>query len=184
MMQSSFQTFFDCCIGNWVAERTYHYLFHQEVERSRTEFRIDPLSDDLKQKVLSDNIYTASLDLAALPGYHLSFHTVSETGEEVSQQLNFLFVPTREDSPTIQGDYLRDRAYEEARPIVSHFHFNLETHELLMTTRYTRVISLDSITLVNPNLRIRKIINYVRPPEGQPLEQVSLIGFGAEQKGG
>ena len=52
-----------------------------------------------------------------------------------------------------------------------------------MTTHYTRVVSVDSITLINPNLRIRKILNYQRPPEGQPLENVVLVGFGVEQKG-
>ncbi|MBD2579883.1 phycobiliprotein lyase [Oscillatoria sp. FACHB-1406] len=182
-MHSQFQQFFDCCVGNWVAERTYHYLAHQEVERSRTEFQIEPLSEELKLKVLSDNVYPSPGNLAALPGYHLSFYTVSETGEEVSQQLNFLFVPTQDNSTEIEGDYLRDRAYEEARPLISHFRFAPETHELLMTTQYTRVVSVDSITLVNPNLRIRKIINYLRPPEGQPLAQISLVGFGVEQKG-
>ena len=38
-----FQDFFACCVGNWVTERTYHYLTNQEVERSRTEFnRVSP----------------------------------------------------------------------------------------------------------------------------------------------
>jgi hypothetical protein len=56
------------------------------------------------------------------------------------------------------------------------------TRELLMTTHYTRIVSVDSITLVNPSLRLRQIVNYQRPPEGQPLEQVLLVGFGVEQK--
>ncbi|WP_246260006.1 phycobiliprotein lyase [Oxynema aestuarii] len=51
-----------------------------------------------------------------------------------------------------------------------------------MTTHYTRIVSVDSITLVNPSLRLRQIVNYQRPPEGQPLEQVLLVGFGVEQK--
>lgn len=37
-----------------------------------------------------------------------------------------------------------------------------------MTTNYTRSVSVDSITLINPDLRIRKIINYQRPQEGEP----------------
>ena len=63
---------------------------------------------------------------------------------------------------------MRDRAtYEEARPIISHFSFNSHTKiapELLMTTNYTRVVSVDSITLTNPTLRIRRILNYAKPP--------------------
>jgi hypothetical protein len=82
----------------------------------------------------------------------------------------------------VAGDYLRDRAYEESRPIISQFRFNPETRELLMTTTYTRVISVDSITLVNPKLRIRRILNYYRPTAGELMDQVALVGFGVEQK--
>jgi hypothetical protein len=182
MNTSEFQAFFDCCVGSWKTERTYHYLTHAEVERSKTEFNINPLTAELKAKVLVDNQYPLVPELSNLPGYNLSFYTISEKGEEVSQQLNLLFVPKQENGDFLEGDYLRDRAYEEAGPIISHFRFSRIDRELLMTTNYTRVVSVDSITLVNPQLRIRKILNYQRPPEGQPLETVVLVGFGVEQK--
>ncbi len=175
--------FFDCCVGDWVTERTYHYLTHQEVERSRTTFAVAPITPDLKQKVLDDNCYGHVPDLASLPGFSLGFHTVSETGEEVSQELRMLFVPQREIDGALEGDYLRDRAYEEAKPIISHFRYTFATRELLMTTRYTQVVSVDSITLVNPTLRVRRILNYERPEnDGMPLDQLLLAGFGVEQK--
>lgn len=179
---SEFHYFFDCCVGKWKTERTYHYLTYQEVERSRTEFTIYPLSAEQKTKVFADNGRPAHSDLDSLPGFHLEFETISEKGEQVSQQLNLLFVPTSSQDSILEGDYLRDRAYEEARPIISHFRFDSQTRELLMTTNYTRVVSVDSITLINPNLRIRKILNYQRPIDGKPLEQVVLVGFGVEQK--
>jgi hypothetical protein len=179
---TKFHEFFEHCVGNWTTERTYHYLTHQEVERSHTEFKIHPLASALKLKVVADNQYVPPPQIEQLPGFSLAFHTVSEKGEEVSQQLNLLFVPKIANNLTLEGDYLRDKAYEESRPIVSHFHFDGNTRELLMTTRYTRVISMDSITLINPNLRIRRIYNYQRPPEDQPLEKMLLVGFGVEQK--
>jgi hypothetical protein len=180
---AAFHQFFDCCIGAWVTERTYHYLTHQEVERSRTEFQVAPITADLKQKVLTDNQYGDVTDIDPLPGFRLGFHTVSETGEEVSQELRMLFVPQQEVDGYLIGDYLRDRAYEEDRPIIAHFRYGLETRELLMTTRYTQVVSVDSITLVNPTLRVRRILNYQRPPTDQePLETLRLAGFGIEQK--
>ena len=126
--------------------------------------------------------YDEPTDLDVLPGFELGFHTVSETGEEVSQELRMLFVIHRQANGLLYGDYLRDRAYTEARPIISDFCFDPTTRELLMTTRYTKSVSVDSITLVNPDLRIRKILNYLRPPEGQPLKDVALVGFGVEQK--
>lgn len=179
---AKFQNFFDCCVGNWTTERTYHYMTRSEVERSHTDFGVQSLTAALKTKVLIDNQYPIPNDLEGLPGYHLAFDTVSDKGEKVSQKLNLLFVPKQQTGSIIEGDYLRDRAYEEAKPIVSQFQFHTETQELLMTTFYTRVISVDSITLVNPKLRIRKILNYERSSEGQPLDNVILVGFGVEQK--
>ncbi|MGD1858600.1 MAG: phycobiliprotein lyase [Leptolyngbyaceae cyanobacterium] len=178
-----FYDFFDCCVGQWVTERTYHYLSHQEIERSRTEFAVAPITRDLKEKVLADNQYGDVENIETMPGFRLGFHTVSETGDEVSQELRMLFVPTLEKADHLEGHYLRDRAYEEAKPIISHFRFGLANRELLMTTRYTKVVSVDSITLVNPDLRIRRILNYQRPQTDQaPLENVLLAGFGVEQK--
>ncbi|MEM6714350.1 MAG: phycobiliprotein lyase [Cyanobacteria bacterium P01_D01_bin.6] len=178
-----FYDFFDCCVGEWITERTYHYLSHQEVERSRTEFAIAPITRELKEKVLADNQYGDVDGLDSLPGFRLGFHTISETGEEVSQELRMLFVPKVKEDRFLEGDYLRDRAYEEAKPIISHFRFGLTSRELLMTTRYTQVVSVDSITLVNPTLRIRRILNYQRPPvDDAPLQNVRLAGFGVEQK--
>jgi hypothetical protein len=181
-MNSPFQQFFEECVGTWVTERTYHYLTQKEVERSHTEFVIQPVDRDRKAQVLTDNQYAAQPDLDSLPGYHLEFATVSDKGDRVNQALNMLFVPQPQTGALVRGDYLRDRAYEESRPIVSQFQFNPENQELLMTTTYTRVVSVDSITLVNPKLRIRKILNYRRPIGNEPLQEVLLVGFGVEQK--
>ncbi len=182
MNTATFNQFFEYCVGTWITERTYHYLTHNEVERSRTEFTITPLTDDLKLKVLNDNQYEVRENLADLPGFSLNFYTISEKGEEVSQSLNLMFVPKSEINDCLEGDYLRDRAYEEAKPIISHFKFDNQNRELLMTTHYTQVVSVDSITLINPSLRIRKIVNYQRPEAGQPLTIPRLIGFGVELK--
>ena len=181
-LRSVFHTFFDHCVGSWSTERTYHYLTQNEVERSHTDFQVSPITSEIKTKVLSDNAYSDVKDLDALPGFRLAFNTVSEKGEKVSQSLNLLFVTHTETGHILEGDYLRDRAYEEARPIISHFRFDTTTNELLMTTNYTRVVSVDSITLINPQTRIRRILNYLRPPTGQPLETLGLVGFGVEQK--
>lgn len=177
-----FNQFFVDCVGNWHSDRTYHYLTHQEIERSQTTFEVEPLTSDRKAKVLADNAYSKLDNLESLPGFNLGFYTISETGEEKRQNLNLMFVPKSEDGAILEGDYLRDRAYEENRPIVSHFRFDSTTKELLMTTNYTRVVSVDSITLTNPTLRIRKILNYEKPPTGQPLQNVLLVGFGVEKK--
>ncbi|NJL09716.1 MAG: phycobiliprotein lyase [Calothrix sp. SM1_7_51] len=186
MSIKDFQQFFDYCVGHWVTERTYHYLTEQEVERSHTEFLVEPLREELKLKVLKDNEFSTDANVDIMPGYHLGFDTVSEKGEKVSQELNTLFVTEKQhledNSVILQGKYLRDRAYEEERPIIADFRFDTSKRELLMTTNYTRVVAVDSITLINPELRIRKILTYSRPPEGEPLDKLVLVGFGVEQK--
>jgi hypothetical protein len=93
---ATFEQFFAACVGSWKTERTYHYLTHQEVERSHTDFAIKPLAVAQKQQVLVDNAYELTdeaLALEALMGFHLAFQTVSETGEQVGHALNMLFVP-------------------------------------------------------------------------------------------
>lgn len=185
-----FHQFFDSCVGSWNSERTYHYLSRASIERSHTHFGVSPLTTEQKNKVFTDNSYTAEAKrLETCPGFHLVFHTVSEKGDVVDQSVNLAFVPSApsmsgpaEHEHLIEGDYLRDRAYEEDRPIISHFRFDSRTRELMMTTRYTHIVSVDSITLINPKMRIRRIFNYMRPPEGLPLTDLSLVGFGVEQK--
>jgi hypothetical protein len=174
--------FFDCCIGQWSIERTYHYMAQQEIERSHTDFRVDAITPDLRRKVLTDNGYGKVDDIDSLPGFQLAFHTVSDKGEEVTQELRALFVPQQQVGTVLRGDYLRDRAYEEDRPIISSFTYDQSNHELLMTTPYTKVVSVDSILLVNPTTRIRRILNYKRPADGEPLDSLVLVGFGVEQK--
>lgn len=182
MSQQVFAEFFEHCVGNWSTERTYHYLMQQEVERSHTDFQIQRLTPEIKTKVLNDNQYAIPDNLDVLQGFSLGFQTVSEHGDRVEQQLNIVFVVNHESGSILKGDYLRDRAYEEARPIISPFQFDATKRELLMTTTYTRTVSVDSITLINPKLRIRRIFNYLRPESGQPLEAMGLVGFGVEQK--
>lgn len=174
--------FFDCCIGQWSIERTYHYIAQQEVERSHTDFRVDAITPELRRKVLTDNGYGEVENIDRLPGFQLSFHTVSDKGEEVTQELRALFVPKQQAGTVLSGDYLRDRAYEEARPIISSFTYDQSNRELLMTTPYTKIVSVDSILLVNPTMRLRRILNYVRPAQGEALETLALVGFGVEEK--
>lgn len=103
--------FFDCCLGRWSIERTYHYLRQQLVERSHTDFYVEAITPELRRQVLADNHYPApeGQDLDQLPGFQLRFHTVSETGEQVSQELRALFVPRQQQGEVLTGDYLRSR---------------------------------------------------------------------------
>jgi len=107
-----FNQFFQACSGFWQTERTYHDLLAAEVERSYTEYQVDPLTEIQKQDMLSlsplkdnlkDNLHTnlqigkeiESSSPASCPGFSIAFDTISEKGERVFMSLKALFVPYR-----------------------------------------------------------------------------------------
>jgi len=99
----SFQEFFVACAGFWTTERTYHSTLNGEVERSYTEYQVDPLTAPEKQGILTAvqsqvnggiTIDPACLSgTAETPGFAIAFNTRSEKGETVSMSLKALFVP-------------------------------------------------------------------------------------------
>ena len=96
-----FQEFFTACTGLWKTERIYHSLLEGQVERSFTEFRVESLTGDQKQQILSlSSLEGMQFDLAQVqsgeivcPGFAIAFDTLSETGEQVSMSLKALFIP-------------------------------------------------------------------------------------------
>lgn len=174
----SLNNFFAHCLGNWSIERTYHYISEGRSERSHTHYCVTPLDQAGRQKVLADNQQPDPTGLVG--GFHLAFETTSDQGVQVSMALNILFIPTAQVDSLTEGLYLRDRAYEEDRPITSHFRYDPDQGEMLMTTPYARVVSVDSIRFINPHFRLRQIINYRRAVE--PLTEPLLVGFGIEQR--
>jgi hypothetical protein len=96
-----FQEFFTACTGLWKTERIYHSLLQGQVERSFTEFRVESLTGDQKQQILSlSSLEGIQFDLAQVqsgeivcPGFAIAFDTLSETGEQVSMSLKALFIP-------------------------------------------------------------------------------------------
>ena len=96
----NFQEFFAACTGQWTTERTYHSVLEGKVERSYTEFRVEPIAQVQKQQILSSALNSLKVDLtngseseAVCPGFAIAFDTRSETGETVSMSLKALFVP-------------------------------------------------------------------------------------------
>lgn len=138
------------------------------------------------------------------PGFAISFDTVSEKGERVSMNLRALFVPdacvlateaieipplplVAEVAPDpahnlIQGFYLRDEGYSEVGAIAGRFTYQPIRQTLEMTTHYHRSVAVDQMRIVSPALRLRTIVTYERPTNGEPPTVITLVGFGAEYK--
>ena len=206
-----FQEFFTACTGLWKTERMYHSVLQGQVERSYTEFRVESLTGDQKQHVLSlSSLEGIKFDLAQVqsneivcPGFAIAFDTISETGEQVSMTLKALFIPDAYVTPdetsvaipsiplaaqvptaeeVIQGYYLRDEGYSEPGAIQSRFTYLPSRHTLEMTSYYQRSVAIDQMRLVAPDLRLRTIITYKRPEIGEAPTVIDLVGFGVEQR--
>lgn len=205
----SFQDFFTACSGLWTTERIYHSVLSGEIERSYTEFRAQPITKTEKEEILSvSGLSGMKLDLdnpdAVFPGFAIAFDTVSETGEKVSMSLQALFVADDyvleisdaaqvpppplaaqipvTDTEVISGYYLRNEGYSEAGAIAGRFTYQPTRQTLEMTTYYQRSVAVDQMRLVSPDMRLRTIVTYQRPPVGEPPSVINLIGFGVERR--
>ncbi len=139
------------------------------------------------------------------PGFAISFDTESERGEKVSMSLKALFVPdalvlhaderyqglalpvaaqvsAAPESEVIQGFYLRDEGYSEAGAIAGRFTYQPVRQTLEMTTFYNRSVAVDQMRFISPDVRMRTIVTYQRPPAGETPTVIDLIGFGVERK--
>ena len=204
-----FQEFFTACTGQWTTERTYHSVLEGKVERSYTKFQVEPIAPAQKQQILSsafglkvDSTNTESE--AVCPGFAIAFDTRSETGETVSMSLKALFVPEayavasestgvvvppppvaaqvaiEPNGEVIQGFYLRDEGYSESGAIAGRFTYQPTRQTLEMTTYYRNSVAVDQMRIVAPDLRLRTIVTYQRPPVGEPPSVIDLVGFGVE----
>lgn len=207
----NFQDFFTACTGIWKTERIYHSILQGEVERSYTEYRVESLTGDQKQAILSlSELGGIKVDMAQVksdervcPGFAIAFDTVSESGEQVSMSLKALFIPDAyvlsnemsADAPplpiaaqvpatqeVIEGFYLRDEGYSEAGAVASRFTYLPSRQTLEMTTYYRGSVAVDQMRLVAPDLRIRTIITYQRPESGEAPTVIDLVGFGVERR--
>lgn len=203
-----FPEFFTACTGRWTTERTYHLVLKGEVERSYTEFRVETITQEQKQQILSlsalSGIKVAQIsEQEALPGFAIAFDTRSETGETVSMSLQALFipdtyvgstsvtqmlpplavqVPMEPNGEVIKGFYLRNEGYSEAGAIVGRFTYQPTRQTLEMTTYYRRSVAVDQMRLLALDLRLRTIVTYQRPTDGSAPSVIDLVGFGVERR--
>jgi hypothetical protein len=201
--------FFAACTGLWVSERTYHYGGAPgeaaEIERSHTEFRVRNIPDADKRRIVTLSFPAGAIAperAGQCPGFAIAFDTVSEKGEKVAMELTALFVSEQDlvgvemptfpapvaaqvgpDEEILRGYYLRDEGYSEGGAIAGRFTYQPSRHTLEMMTVYSRSVAVDQMRLIDPTTRLRTIVTYQRPPEGQAPSIINLIGFGVERKG-
>jgi hypothetical protein len=202
----TFQEFFDLCNGLWTTERTYHYLPSGKVERSYTEYQVDPLSELKKHRIITMALPTEAVHTeytADCPGFMIAFDTISETGARTAMRLKALFIldamlpqvklsnqlPTpivaqvpASDAEIQQGYYLRDEGYDESGAIAGRFTYHPTRRTLEMVTVYSRSVAVDQMRLISSNDRLRTIVTYEKPIDQSPPSVIKLVGFGLEHK--
>lgn len=186
-----FHDYFAAMSGAWNSDRTYHYVPERRREKSQTTFNVSRLTSSQIDAVLESNGETtatlAPKDVVFTEGFRVTFLTRMESkGGLVESGTNLAFVPrnVNESKNLVTGDYFRDLGYEEKGPKAAKFTFDAHRMQLTMTTVYTKVVSVDQIRLINPNVRLREIVNYRRPASPDaPLVDPLLVGFGVELKG-
>ncbi len=207
-----FQDFFTACTGVWTTERTYHSVLVGQIERSYTQFQVEPITQAQKQQILSLStsngikVEATTNQQEALPGFAIAFDTRSETGETVSMSLQALFVPDSyvtstdtaneippppiaaqvaiPDEELIKGFYLRNEGYSEAGAIAGRFTYQPTRQTLEMTTYYRRSVAVDQMRMLAPDLRLRTIVTYQRPSDSSAANVIDLVGFGVERRQG
>lgn len=182
-----FVKFFAAQAGSWDSQRTYHYTGAQPGrEESSTTFDVERLTAAQVKSVLESNGDLAMFDEGAAKkaeGFRVSFVTKMASQDElVRNSTDLAFVPMDVDGGVVSGFYFRNQGYEEATPMKAKFNFDAAKRTLNMITKYTKVVSVDAISLVNEGMRLRNIVNYARPPDGMPLRDPVLVGFGVEKK--
>lgn len=191
LLKASFNTFINKQVGHWASERTYHYVGgHQsgkDLEQSTTVFQVAPLSADDITNVF--NLNEVERDDSAT-GFRVIFDTIMRnTGRKVHAETDVVFLPqTVSNNGILSGIYLRSQGYEDKDPAAATFTFqsgmDVGIGQLNMVTRYSQVVSVDQITLLDEDMRMRRIVNYKRPERSEdPLKELQLLGFGVEKRG-
>ncbi|BFM39231.1 phycobiliprotein lyase [Synechocystis sp. LKSZ1] len=204
----SFPEFFEHCDGYWSIERTYHTPSTGEVERSHTDYHVTPLTDGEKLPLLAvaggQVVFDQALlrqNPALIPGFQITFETLSEKGERRAMGLKALFVSDTylqkddssplalplaaavgHDPEIIQGYYLRDHGYEEAGAIAGRFTYQPQRHCLEMTTYYQQSVAVDQMHFLDAATRLRTITTYRRPLLNEIPTEITLVGFGLEKR--
>lgn len=191
MITESFKTFINKQVGHWASERTYHYIGGpvngKELEQSTTVFQVAPLNSGDISKVFTLN--EVPQDESAC-GFRVIFDTIMRnTGRKVHAETDVVFL-CQQVSPrgVLSGVYLRSQGYEDKDPAAATFTFtsgmDVGVGQLNMVTRYSQVVSVDQITLMDDDTRLRRIVNYKRPQTSEePLKEIQLLGFGVEKRG-
>ncbi|MBM5803871.1 MAG: phycobiliprotein lyase [Cyanobacteria bacterium K_DeepCast_35m_m2_155] len=147
-------SFFRLSCGRWHSQRSSHHLLHRRAEAGGSLIVVEELKRDDPRLITIAQLHQQ--DPAALVGGcwvrwsgSMAWDKAGETHEGESV---FGLIPTDERGRA--GLLLRDRGYAETAPVAGNFAMD-ERDNLLLTTSYETMNSLERFSFAGPNVRLR-----------------------------
>ena len=146
--------FFRLSCGRWRSQRSSHHLLHRRAEAGGSFIEVVELdAADLRLIAIAE---LHGEDPAALAwGCRVTLNASmawDKAGEAHEGESVLGLIPT--DGQGRQGLLLRDRGYAETAPVAGHFAMD-DRDELLLTTSYETMNSLERFSFAGPNVRLR-----------------------------
>ena len=146
--------FFRLSCGRWRSQRSSHHLLHRRAEAGGSFIEVVELDASDPRLIAIAELHGE--DPSALAGGCRVTWNASmawdKAGEAHEGESVFGLIPT--DNRGRRGLLLRDRGYAETAPVAGHFAMD-ERDELLLTTSYETMNSLERFSFAGPDVRLR-----------------------------
>jgi hypothetical protein len=147
-------SFFQLSCGRWRSQRSSHHLLHRRAEAGSSYIEVVALAADDSQLIAIAELH--GQDPSKLVGGCRVTWNASmawdRAGEAHEGKSVFGLIPT--DERGRQGLLLRDRGYAETAPVAGQFAMD-DRDELLLSTGYETMNSLERFCFLGPNVRLR-----------------------------
>ena len=147
-------SFFQLSCGRWRSQRSSHHLLHRRAEAGGSLIVVEELLVDDPRLTAIAQLH--GQDPAGLVGGCRVRWSGSmawdKAGEDHQGESVFGLIPT--DGRGRAGLLLRDRGYAETAPVAGHFRMD-DRDDLLLSTAYETMSSLERFSFAGPNVRLR-----------------------------
>jgi hypothetical protein len=147
-------SFFQLSCGRWRSQRSSHHLLHRRAEAGGSLIVVEELLVDDPRLTAIAQLH--GQDPAGLVGGCRVRWSGSmawdKAGEDHQGESVFGLIPT--DGRGRAGLLLRDRGYAETAPVAGHFRMD-DRDDLLLSTGYETMSSLERFSFAGPNVRLR-----------------------------
>ena len=147
-------SFFRLSCGRWRSQRSSHHLLHRRAEAGGSFIEVVEIAAADPRLIAIAELHGEN-PAGLVGGCRVTWNASmawDKAGEAHEGESVFGLIPT--DELGRSGLLLRDRGYAETAPVAGHFAMD-ERDELLLTTGYETMASLERFSFAGPNVRLR-----------------------------